>query len=195
MPTIITPTEQGLVLQNPDHGAKVGRWCKPPQVPDRCYTCFDPDTLAHYPAEGYIEEHPGWRYGCCHRCWPQGAIAIECTTFYCSHCPAELATAEQAQTHLVEAHADFAAWLSERLGATPLPIGAPIWYYMQAQEPAHTGWQPARITSWGGKDGRPVADIMTTAGYFRWGWIWQILPRAPGEAPPAQPPAELTGGR
>lgn len=71
MPTIITATDQGLVLQDPDHGAQVGRWCRPPQVPDRCYTCHDPETLAHYPAEGYIER-AGWRYGTCSRCQPGG---------------------------------------------------------------------------------------------------------------------------
>ena len=61
-----------LHAYDPDQDAETGRWCKAPLVPDRCYTCFDPDTLAHYPAEGYREEadHSGviWRYGTCHRC-------------------------------------------------------------------------------------------------------------------------------
>lgn len=77
MPTILTAApDSGIILQDPDHGAKVGRWCRPPQVPDRCYTCYDPETLAHRLAEGYVERN-GWRYGCCQRCRPAGAIPIE----------------------------------------------------------------------------------------------------------------------
>jgi len=68
MPTIITGTPAGLVWQDPDGAAKVGRWCKAPEVPDLCDNCYDPVTLAHYPAEGYRETSDGWRYGTCHRC-------------------------------------------------------------------------------------------------------------------------------
>jgi len=67
MPTIVTGTEQGGLVWHDTDRATVGRWCKPPEIPDRCYTCFDPVTLAHYPAEGYTERG-GWRYGTCHRC-------------------------------------------------------------------------------------------------------------------------------
>jgi len=52
-------------------GAETGRWCKAPLVPDRCYNCFDPETLEHLPAEGYIEDEDGWREGICHRCHPE----------------------------------------------------------------------------------------------------------------------------
>jgi len=67
MPLIISATE----IYDPDSDAEVGRWCRPPQVPDQCYTCFDPETLKHYPAEGYTEEVIAgkvWRFGTCHRC-------------------------------------------------------------------------------------------------------------------------------
>ena len=69
---IITHDGEGLLIHNPDSGAKTGRWCAAPLMPDRCYECFDPKTLAHYPAEGYREEKAPdgrvWRYGTCHRC-------------------------------------------------------------------------------------------------------------------------------
>lgn len=68
-------TEDGrpvIEVYDPDRRAKVGRWCRPPDVPDLCYTCFDPKTLAHYPAEGFREEVDSdgtvWRVGTCHRC-------------------------------------------------------------------------------------------------------------------------------
>lgn len=73
MPTIFTAVEGGIAMHNPDADAKTGRWCSPPEVPDRCYLCFDPKTLAHYPAEGYKEDQVGGetvRYGTCHRCTP-----------------------------------------------------------------------------------------------------------------------------
>jgi hypothetical protein len=70
MPEIYTAAECGdWIVQNPDAGAQVGRWCRAPEEPDRCYTCFEPLTLAHYPATGYIERD-GWRYGTCARCTP-----------------------------------------------------------------------------------------------------------------------------
>lgn len=72
MPIIITAGEEGcLHIYNPDADAKTGRWCSPPEVPDRCYTCIDPETLAHYPAEAFREETDAEgtvRYGICHRC-------------------------------------------------------------------------------------------------------------------------------
>lgn len=119
------------------------------------------------------------------------------STWYCSLCPAEFLTAEEAQAHLTTAHEGALDWLREHLPAelVDLPIGAPIWYYMQAQDPAQEGWRPAILTGWGGKDGQPTADIETTAGDCRWGWAWQILPRTPDAQPPAAPPAELTGGK
>jgi len=82
MPIIITTDEgsdgtRALKAYNPDTDAETGRWCKAPLVPDLCYRCIDPETLAHYPAEGYREEvEPNgevWRYGTCHRCCPPKA--------------------------------------------------------------------------------------------------------------------------
>jgi hypothetical protein len=80
MPTVywgeVRDGKNVVVKYNPDHEAKVGRWCKPPYVPDRCYTCWDPTTLAHYPATGYYEESNEvgiWRHGMCERC--EGARA------------------------------------------------------------------------------------------------------------------------
>jgi hypothetical protein len=76
MPIIISYQEgKGYQITDPDSGAKVGRWCakETGQVPDRCEHCWDPETLAHYPAEGYYEETDEasgrvWLYGLCHRC-------------------------------------------------------------------------------------------------------------------------------
>lgn len=73
MPTILTAIrdESGrpaIAVHNPDAAARTGRWCKAPLVPDRCDNCWDPETLAHYEAEGYTEDADGWRFGTCHRC-------------------------------------------------------------------------------------------------------------------------------
>ena len=61
-----------IVGYDPDQDAKVGRWCKAPQLPDRCNLCWDKETLGRYPAEGYYEEKDPdgtvWRYGVCRRC-------------------------------------------------------------------------------------------------------------------------------
>lgn len=76
MPLILTAAkdEDGnniIVLHNPDKDAKVGRWCRAPEFPDRC-DCVDKKTLAHLPAEGYYEETDPdgtvWRYGVCRQC-------------------------------------------------------------------------------------------------------------------------------
>ncbi|MEW6687319.1 MAG: hypothetical protein AB1393_14135 [Candidatus Edwardsbacteria bacterium] len=74
MPTIIISTLNKLTFCDPDRdsGAKIGRWCGPKYVPDRCDNCWDPKTLAHYEAEFYYEEKAPdgtiWRVGACHRC-------------------------------------------------------------------------------------------------------------------------------
>jgi hypothetical protein len=72
MPLIIAGTKDGLTICNPDGDATTGRWCAAPEIPDRCYTCCDPHTLAHHVAEGYREQTDEagtvWRYGTCHRC-------------------------------------------------------------------------------------------------------------------------------
>lgn len=75
MTTILTPTSAGIAVQSSLGDASTGRFCRPPQVPDRCYVCFD-DTgsdFVHRPATGYVEEtHPvggTWRYGTCPDCW------------------------------------------------------------------------------------------------------------------------------
>lgn len=59
--------DNGLEILNPDSCAEVGRWCKSPQVPDRCDRCWDENSFEHYPAEGYYNED-GYRYGTCKRC-------------------------------------------------------------------------------------------------------------------------------
>lgn len=41
--------------------AKIGRWCKPPQIPDRCEFCPLADIQ---PAVGYFTQD-GYRYGYC----------------------------------------------------------------------------------------------------------------------------------
>ena len=62
----------GLTITDPDAEAQTGRWCQAPLMPDRCDKCFDPDTLAHYPAEGFREvidpDGTVWRHGTYHRC-------------------------------------------------------------------------------------------------------------------------------
>ncbi len=66
---------QPISVYNPDAEAKIGRWCAAPLIPDRCDTCWDHKTLAHYSAEGYHEEKAPdgtiWRFGTCHRCKPR----------------------------------------------------------------------------------------------------------------------------
>lgn len=50
---------------------KVGRWCRPPHVPDNCY-CWDAATWKHGEATGYLEQADRdgevWRYGVCDKC-------------------------------------------------------------------------------------------------------------------------------
>jgi len=64
-----------LVVFDSLGSAKVGRWCGPDEIPDRCYKCWDKETLRHYEAEGYKQETEDdgttWRYGVCHRCHPE----------------------------------------------------------------------------------------------------------------------------
>lgn len=76
MTTIFTPTADGVVATSSLAGAKVGRFCRPPHVPDRCYECFDvvDGSIVHRPATGYVDvpEHCGViRYGACPACWAQ----------------------------------------------------------------------------------------------------------------------------
>jgi hypothetical protein len=64
-----------ISVYNPNADAKIGRWCRAPQVPDRCDNCWDSETLVHYPAEAYREkidpnDETVWRFGTCHRCEP-----------------------------------------------------------------------------------------------------------------------------
>jgi len=45
------------------HGPyKVGRWCKPPEIPDRCDFCPLADIK---PAVGFVVDQDGWRHGFC----------------------------------------------------------------------------------------------------------------------------------
>ena len=71
MPTIIRAVRAadgrwGISIENPNAGAKVGRWGKAPNVPDLCYTCFG-SGLVHFPAEGYRENTRGTRHGVCRK--------------------------------------------------------------------------------------------------------------------------------
>ena len=75
MTIIFAGSQDGKTINiyNPDSEAKVGRWCDKSFEPDRCDICYDSDTLAHLPAEGYrIEKDPKreeWRFGICHKCY------------------------------------------------------------------------------------------------------------------------------
>ena len=75
MTTIFWGNEDGSLGAFDSLGnAKTGRWCAPPQVPDRCYECWDSETMLHREAEGYREETEDgqtWRLGVCHRCHPE----------------------------------------------------------------------------------------------------------------------------
>ncbi len=53
--------------------AQTGRWCSPPQYPDRCY-CFDAKTLTHKVATHYIERRDKegrYREGACPTCFQE----------------------------------------------------------------------------------------------------------------------------
>jgi len=85
MPLIVFGSEKGkLSLCDPDRDSATGRWTyalsrEIPAEPDRCDHCFNPKTLAHYPAQGYRTiktrdvrngklVHVTERRGICHRC-------------------------------------------------------------------------------------------------------------------------------
>jgi len=72
MPYIYTATDTGILVFDANAGAKTGRWCKAPQVPDRSYACWDPETLKMEIATGYVEttddDGEVWRHGTCPRC-------------------------------------------------------------------------------------------------------------------------------
>ena len=71
MPLIISRgpgADVSLVAFDTNGDAKVGRWCRPPQYPDRCARCFDPDTLLTLPATHFYEGEDGYRHGACAGC-------------------------------------------------------------------------------------------------------------------------------
>lgn len=51
---------QDLLAQNGPY--RVGRWCKAPEKPDRCYWC---PLIDIKPATGFVADHQGWRLGHC----------------------------------------------------------------------------------------------------------------------------------
>jgi len=68
MATEITADKEGdLHLFNSLGNAPVGRWCKPPLVPDRCY-CRDAETMLNLPAAGYAADEV-YRVGACYGCY------------------------------------------------------------------------------------------------------------------------------
>ncbi len=68
MPTTYTALEDGSVaIFNSLGDARIGRWCRPPQVPDRC-NCYAPDG-SNLIADGYYLDTEGWRTGLCPRCY------------------------------------------------------------------------------------------------------------------------------
>lgn len=64
MLTVITGTADGVVIQHVDGDATVGRWCRPPALPDRCYFC-----ISGFPVVGYVVRGL-WRCGVCASCRP-----------------------------------------------------------------------------------------------------------------------------
>jgi len=143
------------------------------------------------------------------------------TAFYCGLCDHVTDDAGQARAHVETQHAGLMDWLTDRLGGDPLPLEAAVWYWAQDQDPARDGWQPATVTGWGGKDGCPVYDVwVDLPGYIdalpapsdarraaeltyrlqhpasaggRWGWAWQVIPRAPYAPTPTDRPGALRG--
>ena len=114
------------------------------------------------------------------------------TTFYCGLCDHAAADADQARAHVEAQHPGFIPWLTERLGAVPVAIGAAVWYWNQDQDPARAGWQPATVIGWGGKDGCHVYDVQSPNGWIKWGWAWQVVTRSGSPSdPPAMIPKEL----
>lgn len=113
--------------------------------------------------------------------------------FFCPSCDQVTEDAGQLTAHLEAQHAGFVAWLSDRLGADPVPLGAAVWYWNQDQDPAADGWQPATVTGWGGKDGCPVYDVTLANGWVKWGWAWQVRPRGAGDLAPSERPGALRG--
>jgi hypothetical protein len=112
------------------------------------------------------------------------------TAYSCGWCDWRGADPEAAREHLVVEHAGPAEWLQLRLGQDPgALLGSPVWYWLQDQ--SGDGWQAATVTGLGGKDGAPVYDVALEAGGVRWGWPWQVLPRAEDKPGPSGKPQEL----
>jgi len=65
---IISSNEDGSIhIFDTLGGAAVGRWSGENQKPDRC-NCYNPETMLHLHAEGYIESPDGCRMGVCRKC-------------------------------------------------------------------------------------------------------------------------------
>jgi len=84
---VITSNRDGMgraVLEAFDSpgDAVIGRRCEAPQVPDRCYFCFDPQATPdqlfgqHRAAVAYAEDREGLRHGLC-ACCAQDATVLD----------------------------------------------------------------------------------------------------------------------
>jgi hypothetical protein len=76
MAIIVSSNQSGTLSMFDTLGdAKTGRWCIPPEVPDRC-NCFDPKTFRHGIATHYWVEKgrdgKTYRNGACRKCRPEG---------------------------------------------------------------------------------------------------------------------------
>jgi len=112
------------------------------------------------------------------------------STYACGWCDWSGEDPKAAQYHLRVVHAGQAAWLQRMLGTEPgALLGSPVWYWLQDQE--GDSWQVGTVTGLGSKDGSPVYDVALEAGGVRWGWPWQVVPRAAGEPEPMGKPQEL----
>lgn len=43
-------------------------WCQAPDVPTLCMQCIVPGTAVHRPAQGYVQDARGYRFGVCSHC-------------------------------------------------------------------------------------------------------------------------------
>ena len=64
------------------------------------------------------------------------------TTFYCGLCDHAAADADQARAHVEAQHPGFIPWLTERLGADPVTIGAAVWYRTRTRRAPAGNRQP-----------------------------------------------------
>lgn len=112
-------------------------------------------------------------------------------TYTCGWCEWSGEDLAEARVHLLMVHPEPVKWYRAALGGKDPAalVGSGVWFWLQDQ--AGDGWQPATVTGWGAKDGQPVVDVTLANGWTRWGWLWQVRPRAAGEPPFSDRPQEL----